>query len=108
MSEAGGRQIAHMVFFQLKDRSDAARQALVDSCREHLEGHDGVVYLSYGERGEDFTRPVNDHAYDVGLHVVFESRSAHDAYQESPRHQAFVAANKESWESIRVFDSYVG
>lgn len=96
-----------MVFFTLNESTPEARHALVDSCHKYLTNHTGVAYFSAGARGEDFQRPVNDQDFDVALHVVFESREAHDTYQESPRHVEFVAANKASWKAIRVFDSYV-
>lgn len=99
--------IAHIVFFNLKAPTDESRQALVDSCYEHLTGHNGVLYFGAGQRAPEFNRPVNDDQFDVALHVVFESLAAHDAYQESPRHHAFLNQNKESWAAVRVFDSWV-
>lgn len=108
MSElAADKQLAHMVYFTLKDATDGSRQALVDSCHKFLTAHTGAVYFSAGTRAPDFQRPVNDGEFDVALHVVFESREAHDSYQESPRHQEFIAANKDNWKQVRVFDSYV-
>ncbi|MEN1681495.1 MAG: Dabb family protein [Planctomycetota bacterium] len=98
-------QIAHMVYFTLKD--SAGRQALVDSCQKHLTNHPGTVYFSVGVRGESFTRPVNDDQFDVALHVVFENMEAHDTYQESPRHVQFIEENKATWKQVRVFDSLV-
>lgn len=107
MSQDAPTQVAHIVLFTLKDRTDEARQKLLASCEEHLSGHDGVVYYSAGARGPEFDRPVNDDQYDVALHVVFESRAAHDAYQQHERHQQFLAENKQDWAQIRVFDSWV-
>ena len=52
-------------------------------------------------------RPVNDRDFDVGLHVVFEDRAAHDEYQPSERHEKFIAENKHLWNKVRVFDSDV-
>ena len=39
--------------------------------------------------------------------MVFANQAAHDAYQEAPRHLQFIAENKETWASVRVFDSVV-
>ncbi|MEM1304862.1 MAG: Dabb family protein [Planctomycetota bacterium] len=103
----GDPRIAHIVFFTLKDPSDENIAALVASCHEYLDGHPGVLFYAAGPRGEAFTRPVNDAEYHVGLHVVFENRAAHDAYQVSDRHVTFVESNKPTWASIRVFDSLV-
>ena len=104
---SAGPQLAHMVYFTLKDRSPEARQGLVDSCHKYLSGHPGVVYFSVGTRVPDLTREVNDQEFDVALNVVFQSRQAHDDYQAAPRHQSFISENKPTWAKVRVYDSYL-
>ena len=101
------KQVAHMVFFTLNESSDDAVQNLVDACHHYLTDHDGVVYYSAGARGAEFARPVNNQNYDVGLHVVFQDKAAHDVYQTHPRHLAFIEAQKETWQKVEIFDSYV-
>ncbi len=100
-------RLAHVVYFTLKDSSAEACRKLIASCDEKLSHQPGVVFYGAGTRGEEFDRPVNDAKFDVGLHVVFESKEAHDTYQSSDDHQAFLAENRESFASLRVFDSYV-
>ena len=100
-------QIGHMVFFQLKDSSPAARQKLVDACKKYLKDHDGVVYFSTGAIGEDFKREVNDREWDVALHLVFKNKAVHDKYQDAKAHLQFIDENKESWKKVRVFDSEI-
>ncbi len=100
-------QIAHVVFFTLHESTAETRAALVASCDKHLSDHDGVLYYSAGQRGAHFNRPVNDQAFDVALHVVFRSQADHDQYQQHPRHQAFIAENKATWQAVRVFDSVI-
>ena len=107
MSDTERLRLAHVVYFTLKDRSDEAAERLVASCDKWLAHQPGVVFYGTGRRGEEFERPVNDKQYDVALHVVFESLAAHDAYQASDDHQAFLAENVPTFESIRVFDTYV-
>lgn len=97
-------RLAHHVFFTLKDRSQTSIDTLVDACQKYLTDHDGMVGFDVGTRESDYQRPVNMD-YDVSLHTVFESREAHDAYQQAPRHQEFIAETKESWAEVRVFDS---
>jgi hypothetical protein len=97
--------LAHIVYFTLKNPSDASIQALVDACQEHLGGHPGTLYFSVGRLVEDLARPVNDRDFHVGLHVIFDGREAHDVYQTSPRHVKFIDENKESWQQVRVFDT---
>ncbi|MHC4876737.1 MAG: Dabb family protein [Planctomycetota bacterium] len=100
-------QLAHMVFFDLNDDSDGAREQLVAAAQKYLSGHDGTVYFSVGVIGKEFDRPVNDHDFSVALHVVFENKAAHDVYQQHERHLAFIEENKANWKRVRVFDSYL-
>ena len=107
MTEAAASpKLIHNVYFTLKDDSPANRKKLVDSCRHWLSRIPGISFFSAATLVADLTRPVNDLAFHVGLHVVFASREAHDAYQVDERHQNFIAENKASWEKVRVFDSY--
>ena len=105
---ATGSRLAHSVYFTLKDKSPAAVQALVAACQEYLTGHPGTVFFAAGPLNPDLARPVNDRNFDVALHVVFESRAAHDLYQNAARHQQFIAASKDNWAAVRVFDADVG
>jgi hypothetical protein len=38
---------------------------------------------------------------------VFESKEAHDRYQDHPRHKKFIEESKDAWKRVRVFDSYL-
>ncbi len=100
-------KLAHDVFFTLNDDSPEAQQKLVDACHRHLAGHDGVVSFAAGTLVPDLQRPVNDRAYQVSLHLIFQTRAHHDAYQTSPRHLAFIEENRDNWKQVRVFDSNV-
>jgi hypothetical protein len=104
---AADKQLAHMVYFKLKDGSEANRAKLVDACRKYLSKHDGTVYFSAGIVAEEFDREVNDRDFDVALHLVFKDKAAHDKYQSHPRHIQFIEENRETWANVRVFDSYV-
>ena len=108
MSAAGsnGAQLAHMVYFALKDNAPAEVEKLLAACRKYLTGHPGTVYFGVGTPA-DYNRPVNDRDFDVALHVVFESRAAHDAYQTAPRHLSFIEENRANWAKVRVFDADV-
>ena len=107
MTASTNSHLAHMVYFTLKDASPAAQQTLIAECHKYLKGHPGEVYFSVGTLVPDLARPVNDRAFHVSLHVVFESRQAHDDYQAHARHIQFIEANKPNWATVRVFDSYV-
>ncbi|MDB5349934.1 MAG: Stress responsive Barrel Domain-containing protein [Planctomycetota bacterium] len=100
-------QLAHMVFFTLKDHSQASRDAFVASCQKYLTGHEGTVSISFGTIAEDVVEAPSVRDFDVALHVVFENKAANATYQKHPRHVAFVAENKEKFAKVRVFDSYL-
>lgn len=101
------QQLAHMVYFSLKDRAPANVDALVAACRKYLSDHPGTVYFGVGKVVPDLDRPVNVRDFDVALQLVFESRAAHDAYQQAPRHLQFVDENKATWAQVRVFDANI-
>ena len=102
-----GRSLAHDVYFTLRDASPEAKQKLVDACRKHLTGHEGTLFFAAGVRAEEMAREVNDRGFDVGLHVYFRDKAAHDLYQDHPRHQKFIAEMSANWKTVRVFDSWV-
>jgi Stress responsive A/B Barrel Domain len=99
--------LAHNVYFSLHDHSEASRARLLQACRTHLTAHPGILFFACGVLADDLRREVNDLGFDVGLHIVFTDKRAHDAYQEAPAHLRFIAENKDSWKSVRVFDSIV-
>ena len=99
--------LGHMVYFTLKDNSQAAIDAMIVACKKHLSDHPGTVLFAAGTRVPDLTREVNDREFDVALHVVFESREAHDQYQVHERHTQFIEENKANWAKVRVFDADV-
>lgn len=100
-------RLAHNVFFKLKDSTPANVDALVAACRKYLNVQPGIVFFAAGPLCKELAREVNDQDWDVGLHLVFESKAAHDAYQDDATHNVFIAENKATWAKVRVFDSYV-
>ena len=106
-AKAADPQVAHMVFFKLKESTEQNKKKLVAACNKYLSDHDGTVYYSAGVMAQDLDREVNDRDFDVALHVVFKNKAAHDKYLPHPRHLKFIEENKELWEGVRVFDSYV-
>ena len=100
-------RLAHNVFFKLKDNSPAKVQALVEACKKYLNVQPGIVFFAAGTLCADLTRDVNDRNWDVGLHLVFVDKAAHDAYQDDATHNQFIAENKGNWAAVRVFDSLV-
>lgn len=99
--------LAHNVFFELRDNSEASRAKLVAACEKYLKDHPGVVFFAAGARAQDFVREVNDRDFDVSLTIVFRTKADHDRYQVDPRHKKFIDENQAGWSRVRVFDSYV-
>lgn len=99
--------LGHMVYFTLKDNSPAKIDANIASAKKHLDGHPGIVHFSVGKVAPDLAREVNQRDFDVALHIVFESRQAHDDYQAHPRHGEYIKECKENWARVRVFDANV-
>jgi hypothetical protein len=102
-------QLAHMVFFALKDRSNESREKFLASCEKYLAEHEGTVYFSVGTIAEDkdVEEPVSVKDFDVALHVVFENKAAKVKYLSSERHKQFVDENRASFAGVRVFDSFL-
>lgn len=100
-------RLAHMVFFKLKDNSDAKVQELIAACKKYLNVQPGIVFFAAGSLVKELTRDVNDLDWDVALHLVFSDKAAHDSYQNDPTHNIFIAEQKSNWAKVRVFDSYV-
>jgi hypothetical protein len=100
-------QLAHDVYFSLKDNSTEAKQKMVAACKKYLSKHPGEVFFAAGMRAEDLNRAVNDRDFDVALHIVFRNKQAHDQYQDAPRHKQFIGENQDNWKKVRVFDSLV-
>lgn len=107
-AEKSGPPLAHMVFFTLKDHSQASREAFAASCEKYLKGIEGSVYFSVGIMAEDVEEQgVSVKDWDVALHVVFEDKETKAKYLDHPQHKQFVAANREHFAKVRVFDSYL-
>ena len=97
---------SHIVYFDLIDKSAEKVEELINACNKYLTDHDGTVFYSAGPRCEDMQRDVNDQDFDVALHVIFENKDQHDAYQVAERHLSFIAEGKPNWDRVRVFDAF--
>ncbi len=101
------QNIAHNVFFTLKDASDTAVEALIEDCYTYLKDLPGVIYFSAGRLVSEHKRDVNITDFHVGLHVVFAGKPSHDQYQDAEKHNIFIDRNKANWAKVRVFDTYI-
>lgn len=99
--------LIHSVFLSLKDPQPANIEHLLAECRKYLTDHSGMTYFWCGTLA-DLNRPVNDRLFDVGLHMIFADRAAHDRYLVHERHVKFRELYQPSWRQFRVFDTDVG
>jgi hypothetical protein len=101
------RRLVHDVYFKLKDDSEASRTKLIDDCYKYLGKHPGVIFFAAGELIDSHKRDVNIRDWNVSLHIVFKNKDCHDQYQNAPDHHKFIELNRDNWESVRVFDSFI-
>ncbi len=101
-----GTGLVHDVYFSLHDASPEAVERLVGACVEYLAPAAGILSFAVGTRVEAHQRDVNDQAFDVSLHIVFETQAQHDAYQSAPEHLRFIEACSDNWKAVRVHDSF--
>ena len=101
------QMFAHNVYFTLNDASEEKKAELVAECHRYLKDHPGVVFFAAGTVSQAHDREVNVRDFDVSLHVIFDSVTNQDAYQEAPDHLTFIERNKGNWKQVRVFDSLV-
>ena len=99
--------MSHNVYFALNDSSAGAAAKLIASCYKYLPSHDGIVSFSSGLRVKESDRPVNVCDWNVALHIVFENKEHDDNYQTSDDHHKFIEENKQTWKTVRVFDSFI-
>lgn len=98
------RMIIHHVRFTLRPGADLRR---LRRGLKSLLSIPGVQAGWYGGHAPTPVRPVVDTAWDQVLVLHFADRAAHDAYQDHPVHQRFVASCKDLWSKVRVVDASV-
>lgn len=99
--------LAHNVYFSLYDRSDKAVERFIADSKLYLAVLPGIKSFACGVLEKDLDRRENDRNFDVSLHILFESKEAHKAYQAARSHDEFVSRHEDNWAEVRVFDSAV-
>ena len=93
----------HSVFFWLYDSTDASGHAAFRAGLDHLttEPHirAKVIGTPAGTR-----RDVVESGYDYAIHLTFDDREGHDAYQVSPEHQVFLDSCLGMVDRVQVYD----
>jgi len=96
--------LLHSVFFWLRKDLNAAQRKHFEAALETLKGIPSADAVYIGTPAYTPERPVIDASYDFCLTVLLQDMEAHDAYQQDPLHQAFLA-NKELWERVQIYDA---
>ena len=94
----------HMVFFWLKDKSEASIKAFIKDTEEFISQIEEVDSYLIGTPA-DTTRPIIERSYTIGLIVEFKSKKEHDIYQDHPIHKKYAAAASERYDQIMIFDT---
>ena len=105
MSNAPG--LVHQVYFWLAPGLDSAARADFVAGMRGLSDAPTVGHVTVGTPAATPARDVTDNTFDYFLTLHFEDVAAHDAYQVSDVHEAFVAAHAAKFREVRVFDGAV-
>jgi hypothetical protein len=105
--KADDHLLSHSVYFALKEPTPEAKQKLVDSCKQRLSQHPGVLYFAAGTLCDEVKSPMNVRDFDVVLLMVFSNHEALRTYAISADHQKFIGENAATFKSVRVFDGDV-
>ena len=90
--------LSHNVFFTLNDNSEAAKQALVASCKTYLASprHGFLRRRNASPTATAGQRP----GFDVALHVVLRLARLARCLSGSPGAPGFIAENKPNWKQF--------
>ncbi len=94
----------HTVFFWLRHPENTDDRNDLHAGLESLRSINAMQAVYIGKPA-DTRRPVIDHSYDFSLTFVFADKAAHDAYQDHPVHQEFVAECGHLWERVQIYDA---
>jgi hypothetical protein len=99
-----GEQLAHHVFFWLKNPDSIAdRDALIDGVKG-LAAIPNIRALHVGVPAPVESRPVVDATYSVSELIFFDTIEDQNIYQAHPLHQAFIARFSPLWARVVVYD----
>ncbi|MFZ6013051.1 MAG: Dabb family protein [Bacteroidota bacterium] len=99
------KQLAHHVFFWLKNRdSKEDLNKLLEGLRT-LAKIETVRKIHIGVPASTEQRPVVDSSYSASELIFFDDIAGQDAYQIHPIHKKFVEEYSYLWEKVIVYDS---
>jgi hypothetical protein len=104
-AQASKKQLAHHVFFWLKDPD--SREDLNDLLAglRTLEKIESVRRIHIGVPASTEKRDVVDSSYSASELIFFDDVAGQDAYQVHPIHKTFVEQCSHLWQKVIVYDS---
>jgi hypothetical protein len=104
-AQASKKQLAHHVFFWLKDPD--SREDLNDLLAglRTLEKIESVRRIHIGVPASTEKRDVVDSSYSASELIFFDDVAGQDAYQVHPIHKKFVEQCSHLWQKVIVYDS---
>ncbi|MFQ3224062.1 MAG: hypothetical protein ACI8Z5_000305 [Lentimonas sp.] len=97
--------LIHTVYFWLRKDLDGDKYTEFRLALETMRGIKHAEAMYIGTPAQTAERPVVDTSYDFALTVIVKDIAAHDAYQDDPIHQTFIADNKELWKKVKIYDA---
>lgn len=105
MGAKNKKQLAHHVFFWLKNRSSKEDlKKLIDGLKT-LEKIPSVRKLHIGVPAATEKRAVIDDSYSASELIFFDDLAGQDIYQVHPIHKKFIDDCSHLWEKVIVYDS---
>src|SRR5687768_15939919 len=105
MTQKNKKQLAHHVFFWLKNPdSKEDLKKLLDGIRT-LEKIETVRKLHIGVPASTEKRDVVDNSYSASELMFFDDLAGQKVYQDHPIHQKFIQDCGHLWEKVIVYDS---
>jgi len=98
------KQLAHHVFFWLKNRESKEDLNKLIAGLRTLEKIETVRSLHIGVPAPVEKRPVVEDSYSVSELIFFDDVEGQNTYQTHPIHLEFVKNNKDLWEKVVVYD----
>tara|TARA_R110002050_G_scaffold98569_1_gene204799 strand:- start:168 stop:467 length:300 start_codon:yes stop_codon:yes gene_type:complete len=97
--------LIHSVFFYLKPELSAADRAAFAEGVATLGTISALEAFYLGRPAATEKRPVIDDTYDYAITCVLADVAAQNAYQVDPIHLAFIAAHKDKWATVKIYDA---
>lgn len=97
--------VIHSVYFWLADGLSVEDVEAFQKGLESLRAVETVASIHIGVPAKTEKRPVIDTSYDYALIILFQSIEAHDFYQTSAGHLAFVKNCGKFWKKVQIYDT---